>query len=100
MMQTPSGKVQYFTFLGSCGAGRLVLVDGSSAEFDECLWCTQASPAAWVARTGLPTGLQQHSLHHLPLLPAIFCRPYLPEEVVMPISNVEVRNEPDFVHGV
>ena len=37
-------------------AGRLVLVDGSTADFDECLWCTQAAPAAWVAHSGLSTG--------------------------------------------
>ena len=36
--------------------GELALDDGTSAPFDACLWCTQASPAAWVARTGLPTG--------------------------------------------
>lgn len=57
MTQSPSGNVQHFTVSVSCGAGQLMLVDGSSAEFDECLWCTQASPAAWVAKTGLPTGV-------------------------------------------
>jgi hypothetical protein len=35
--------------------GELVLEDGSSLAFDECLWCTSASAAAWLQQTGLPT---------------------------------------------
>jgi hypothetical protein len=38
--------------------GALVLEDGSSLPFDECLWCTSASAAAWLRRTGLPTDAQ------------------------------------------
>ena len=37
--------------------GRLVLEGCAPPEpFDECLWCTQASAPAWLARTGLPLG--------------------------------------------
>lgn len=33
----------------------LQLSDGSQLPFDECLWCTQAGAAGWVADSGLPT---------------------------------------------
>lgn len=36
--------------------GSLLLEDGSAEAFDECLWCTQASAPAWLAKTGLQTG--------------------------------------------
>ncbi len=37
--------------------GRLLLDGRAGAEpFDECLWCTQAAPPAWLAATGLPLG--------------------------------------------
>lgn len=32
----------------------LVLLDGQTVGFDDCLWCTQASPALWLKETGLP----------------------------------------------
>lgn len=51
-------------------AGRLVLVGGATADFDECLWCTQAAPAAWVADSGLSTGA-----HPPPPPPSSFPRP-------------------------
>ncbi|KAL3145556.1 hypothetical protein ABBQ32_003381 [Trebouxia sp. C0010 RCD-2024] len=35
--------------------GSLLLEDGSAEAFDECLWCTQASAPAWLAKTGLQT---------------------------------------------
>ncbi|PRW20680.1 water dikinase [Chlorella sorokiniana] len=34
----------------------LVLGDGQTVPFDECLWTTQASAASWLAETGLPVG--------------------------------------------
>ena len=34
--------------------GRLLCADGSSIEFDEALWVTEAGAAAWLAETGLP----------------------------------------------
>ena len=37
--------------------GLLVLEDGTEQQFDECLWCTQASAPAWLSDTGLQTGL-------------------------------------------
>ena len=36
--------------------GSLLMEDGSEEPFDECLWCTQASAPAWLAKTGLQTG--------------------------------------------
>lgn len=33
-------------------AGQVVLEDGSTHAFDECLWCTQASAASWLRETG------------------------------------------------
>ena len=36
--------------------GRLLLTDGSSQAFDECLWCTQASAPPWLSTTGLQLG--------------------------------------------
>ena len=36
--------------------GRLLLQDGSSQDFDECLWCTQASAPPWLQSTGLQLG--------------------------------------------
>ena len=41
--------------------GKLVMSDGSDVPFDECLWCTQASAAPWIADTGLKTGEEQHT---------------------------------------
>ena len=43
--------------------GILHLSDGTTVPFDECLWCTYASPAPWVAKTGLPlnAGTSLHS---------------------------------------
>ncbi|GLC42847.1 hypothetical protein PLESTB_001430200 [Pleodorina starrii] len=35
--------------------GELLLESGGRVSYDECLWCTEASPAAWLRRTGLPT---------------------------------------------
>lgn len=34
--------------------GRLVLADRAAVEADEILWTTQATPARWLAKTGLP----------------------------------------------
>jgi selenide, water dikinase len=34
--------------------GRLILAAGRSVEADEILWTTQAAPARWLGRTGLP----------------------------------------------
>lgn len=34
---------------------QLVLADGRKLPHDECLWCTQAGAAPWVAASGLPT---------------------------------------------
>jgi hypothetical protein len=34
--------------------GLLRLEGGGEARFDECLWCTQAEAAGWLAATGLP----------------------------------------------
>lgn len=31
-------------------------VQPPALEFDECLWCTQASAASWLKATGIPTG--------------------------------------------
>jgi NADH dehydrogenase FAD-containing subunit len=28
----------------------------STLEFDECLWCTQATATSWLQQAGLPTG--------------------------------------------
>ena len=36
--------------------GRLLLQDGSTEEFDECLWCTQAGAPPWLKTTGLQLG--------------------------------------------
>lgn len=36
--------------------GKLTIKGGESVEFDECLWCTEASAAEWVRSTGLRTG--------------------------------------------
>lgn len=36
-------------------AGSLHLGGGRAVAFDECLWCTQAAGAGWLAETGLPT---------------------------------------------
>lgn len=33
----------------------LLLADGTQLPYDECLWCTQAGAAGWVADSGLPT---------------------------------------------
>lgn len=33
----------------------LLLGDGSVVSFDDCLWCTEASAAKWIAASGLPT---------------------------------------------
>ncbi|PNH06604.1 hypothetical protein TSOC_007041, partial [Tetrabaena socialis] len=35
--------------------GELLLRSGAALPFDECLWCTEASPPAWLRETGLPT---------------------------------------------
>lgn len=35
-------------------AGHLQLADGCSLDFDECLWCTQASASGWLVNSGLP----------------------------------------------
>lgn len=39
-------------------AGQLILEGGKTYEFDECLWCTQASAAGWLASAGLPLDKQ------------------------------------------
>ena len=36
--------------------GWLTTGDGQRIAFDECLWCTQASAAPWLADTGLQLG--------------------------------------------
>ncbi|GIL87856.1 hypothetical protein Vretifemale_15848 [Volvox reticuliferus] len=33
----------------------LLLHSGERVPYDECLWCTEASPAPWLSQTGLPT---------------------------------------------
>ncbi|GLI63705.1 hypothetical protein VaNZ11_006754 [Volvox africanus] len=33
----------------------LLLYSGERVPYDECLWCTEASPAPWLSQTGLPT---------------------------------------------
>ncbi|GMH45546.1 hypothetical protein BSKO_13503 [Bryopsis sp. KO-2023] len=38
--------------------GKLRMEGGEFLEFDECLWCTQASAAPWVKETGLKTDPQ------------------------------------------
>lgn len=35
-------------------AGRLIAADGSTVEFDEALWVTEAAGAPWLTDTGLP----------------------------------------------
>ena len=40
--------------------GRLLLQDGSTEEFDECLWCTQAGAPPWLKTTGLQLGTVAH----------------------------------------
>ncbi|KXZ45717.1 hypothetical protein GPECTOR_51g703 [Gonium pectorale] len=35
--------------------GELLLRSGDRLPYDECLWCTAATPAAWLRRSGLPT---------------------------------------------
>lgn len=47
MYEVPGGVVE----VQPC---TLVLSDGQRVPFDECLWTTQASAAAWLAETGLP----------------------------------------------
>lgn len=36
--------------------GKLAVEGGEIIEFDECLWCTEASAAEWLRSTGLKTG--------------------------------------------
>lgn len=36
--------------------GHLVVEGGETIDFDECLWCTQASASSWIKETGLETG--------------------------------------------
>jgi hypothetical protein len=42
------------TGISSVEPNRLVLENGQTAAFDECLWCTQAAAAGWLKGTGLP----------------------------------------------
>jgi selenide, water dikinase len=40
----------------SAGDRMLKLESGEELPFDECLWCTQAAPATWLADCDLPKG--------------------------------------------
>lgn len=41
--------------------GKLTVEGEEAIEFDECLWCTQASASSWIKDTGLETGCK--SIH-------------------------------------
>lgn len=45
-------------------AGALHLSNGQQVDFDECLWCTQAAPAAWLKECDLPRGALWQLLLH------------------------------------
>jgi NADH dehydrogenase FAD-containing subunit len=45
--------VQVHAQLGGPQVSTLVLKDGRRVQFDECLWCTEGAPQAWLTATGL-----------------------------------------------
>ncbi|KAI8472012.1 MAG: selenide, water dikinase [Monoraphidium minutum] len=54
LLQRAPVAVHEGTSVAAIAAGRLELEGGGGHAFDECLWCTQAAAAGWLAQTGLP----------------------------------------------